>query len=231
MTFRGSRYDVIKLYDKEKLEEFYNCYMKNIKLNLFETTYLHPNEMIIKENHDREWNKISKKDGYLHDWQKNRTGLAKDILENGNYFPIWCYINDGKYIVSEGVHRVDSMQLAYEQGIWKDEKAFIIIFDKEFDISIKKFNISAIGHQVEIYYPVHNIENRWFENHFGKKLVRFDNWERFKKMSEDGNLQITIDTYDEFINACKVYHKFLRHSFYRYKTETNDRIDPRFELR
>lgn len=229
--FSEKRYDIIKDYSKEEIETFYDCYMYNLSLEVFRGEYRHPSEITLSLDGRRNWEEISKKDGYLYDYIDDKITLALDILENGNYFPFWLYKEGDKLIVSEGVHRMDSINMATDAGIWTDEAVYCITFRKEFDVMEMNYDIHHLKSPIEIYVPVYNIEDGWYQKHFGWKFNRFENKEVLKSAVIDGNVKIIIDTEEEYFNTCKIYHKLLRHCFYKYKITHDDIIKPRFPLK
>ncbi len=54
---------------------------------------------------------------------KNQTLLAKDILDNGSYWPIIVHpIKGGRYKVKEGSHRIQSAYSLLGTGDWEQER-------------------------------------------------------------------------------------------------------------
>lgn len=231
----SDRYKLIKLYDREDLELFYSKYIENIKGCPFPTIYLHPSHINIKPAKNRRWERIADRDGYIDKYKDDKVLLAKDILDRGNFFPIWVYKEDGKYYVSEGYHRIESIKIAAELGIWKDQKLFCIVIDKSFDINNTSRLRSERIEVLELNIPAYNIEDGWFVKKFGKHFIRFNNVESLKaiyKESEDPRdqpIKIKINTEEEYFRISKIYHKFLRHAFYKYETSTKQRLEGYFK--
>lgn len=222
-------YKETKVYSKKKIIEFYNSYIKNLEYTPFKTTFIHPKDMHLRQLKYRSWETDSKKDAYIKESIHNHLSLGQDILKNGTYWPIWLYEENNKTIVSEGIHRVDSIKQLIALNEWGSKKMFSIIIPKGLDVSEGNeepflFSINPIY----VYLPVFNIEDRdlyYFK--FERYLTAYkENMDRFNTIKEDGCLKIKINNFLDYIYLFKIYHKFLRHVFYKYKINNNDFIMP-----
>lgn len=222
-----SRYKEIKIYKKEKLEEFYSYYIKNLSLIPFKTQFVHPKNMHLRQLNDRGWIIDSLKDAYINEAKNDRTLLAKEILQNGTYWPIWLYKENDDLIVSEGIHRIDSIKQLIELNKWGDKELFSIIIPKELDVSEgneKSFDVPI--KPIYVYMPVFNIEDKdLYYYRFKRYIVAYrENIDRFHTMKKDGCIKVKINNFLDYFYTFKIYHKFLRHAFYKYKLNNNDLI-------
>lgn len=230
-----NRYDEIRLYTENELNKFYDGYIENIyNPNIFELKYIHPKNIRLHRHSHRKWDIIAQKDKYINKYKNDKIELAKDILANGNYFPIWCYIENDEYVVAEGVHRIDSIHLAISQGIWKDQKVFCIIIDRKFDYSHESnfSNVSKLKNPIIVNFPAYSTYlPNVFKQRFSNQFKRFNNNEILKTIKSDGPYPIMINTKEEYFNIAKIYHKLLRHSFFKFQDQTGIRIKARFDLK
>ena len=226
-----NRYKIIKEYSAKQINDFYDGYLENINLNLFKFSMIHPSEIILNNSDQRQWKLIAERDKFIDQWKDNQVLLAKDILKHGNYFPFWVYReDDGSIHISEGIHRLDSIHQAIELGIWTSQRIFCIEMDKRWDIETPVEPELPLPQHLEVNLPAYNIEYGWYEKIFNLQLSKFDNIDRLRALKEDGNFKITISSYDEYFNTCKVYHKLLRHALFKYMDTTGERIKARFPL-
>jgi len=228
-----SRYEAIPLYEKDTVLEFYNSYLSNIELGVFESMYIHPSEIVNRHMDSRSWETISEKDKYLDKYKESKIDLAIDILKRGNLFPFWVYREDGKLFITEGVHRLDSILLAMKNGIWKEEKVFVIVIDKKWDFGntdfLSKMITLKMDCPIDVNIPIY-LNGPWYQSLFKHHFLFYNNIQTLLKSTEDGPVKITIDTYDEFYNICKIYHKLLRHCIFKYEHSSGEQVPAGFPL-
>ncbi len=215
----SKRYKQIKIYTEKEIREFYDALIYNLSIMPFPFDYIHPSKMQVVIPDDWQWPKASKNDGYINDYAQNPIGLALDVLENGTYWPIWAYERDGIFYVGEGRHRIISIHEALEKGIWKDQKLFTIVTPYGFDETCL---LDVKIEPVEVYIPVFNLDLPKDEFDYFNKFKEYlnntpENIERFNKMNKDGPLKIIVNSFRSYMMLYKVFQKFLRHVFHKYK--------------
>lgn len=201
--------------DKETLEYYYNDYVTfNVKQlkDFFEFEYVHPSDMIIKPPEERgAWDK-DYPDPYLQETADDHLDLARDILKNGTYWPLKAMKSaDGRYYITEGAHRIESIQQLIATGEWTDEKIFtILLYPHLHPIRLNKLDEPVTLHIPECLVKVH---------------IRLFGDREYTKVS-DGVL--SCEHYDmyELICAALMYPFWLRDAFFEYKTITGNIIKP-----
>lgn len=111
---------------KDNLDIFYEAYLYNLRLNPNEMIWLNPKE--IEDKPVTQWSVIG--DQYL----KNNSSidLAQDIMENGTYWPLFVKREGGRILLSDGIHRLNSIKRAQKEGIWpKDKKVLAFVRTNE----------------------------------------------------------------------------------------------------
>jgi hypothetical protein len=101
---------------KENLDKFYQAYLYNLRINPNEMLWLTLDE--IEDKPVTQWSVIG--DQYL----KNNSSidLAKDIIENGTYWPLFVNRKEGKIVLNDGIHRLNSLKMAQREGLWPKNK-------------------------------------------------------------------------------------------------------------
>lgn len=202
--------------DKETLEYYYNDYVNfNVKQleGFFVTEYVHPSKMHFKPPEDRApWDE-NYPDPYIQATSKDNLALARDIKENGTYWPIKAMKDaDGNYYVTEGVHRIEAIQKLIEAGEWEDDRCLytILLYPHLHPIRLNKLDEPVKLHFPECLIKVH---------------IRLFGDREYTKVSE-GILECEHYDMYELLCACLIYPFWLRDMFFEYKKETGEMIQP-----
>lgn len=125
--------------NESKIYEYYNSYINDIVKpyikNFGDAKWLTPEDVILAPNSRHvPWEK-KYNDPYLQETKYEKTNLAKDIIANGMYWPIWVckHPHYEKYVVIAGYHRIFSLQKYYNDlKIAKEQqKKFLCIIMHE----------------------------------------------------------------------------------------------------
>lgn len=102
--------------------EYYDLYLYNIHtlINTYGYTYewLDVGEEDFYNPTGLPYDEPDPDNDFLVEFANDKTGLAKDILEKGTFFPFFYYEKDGKKMITQGKHRIYSLKcLAQEQPL------------------------------------------------------------------------------------------------------------------
>lgn len=122
---------MISVIQKEKIKKYYDFfYLKNIKKIIKNEKIKYGFYDLEKMNNYFPFNTISfhrnieyGKDLFLEDFSQNKILLAKDIIENGTYWPFWGIEYNNKIYIVEGLHRLSALYSLNK--IKKIEKNFL----------------------------------------------------------------------------------------------------------
>lgn len=222
IRLNDERYNLTKLYSMGEIIMFYSAYVETLKRCPFEQVEIDVNNIDVDIPIGRSWNDAANRDGYLNNYKDSHHKLAVEIIKNGTYFPIWITKRpDGRYSVLEGIHRVKSIKDYISEtdcGLKFKMLAFIVPDDFYEKNHFDEF-------KSKIYFPVFNIENEWHKNLFGHHCIKTENNRiAYKKVKQDRPISIEISYIQDYIDAMFIWHKFLRHSFYKYQYNNGIKI-------
>lgn len=138
-----SLHDIKQIY----FDVYINYNMKNLlKCNLFDYEFIPIDKLEIFNTNMVEYS-LYPNDKFLQDYKEDMSALGWNILNHGTYFP--CVVeklNDDKYKVYQGIHRVSSLKLLNSMGKSpKDFKLFCLIMKKHMiTFDNNNFNTSSI---------------------------------------------------------------------------------------
>lgn len=222
IELNDERYNLTQLYSMSEILMFYSAYIETLKRCPFEQIVIDIRNMDVDIPKHRAWSLAARKDGYLNNYKNSHHELAIDIIKNGTYFPVWVTKkSNGRYLVLEGIHRVEAMKdYMSETNCELEFKMFAFIVHEDFyeENNFKEF-------KTEIYFPVFNIDNEWHKNLFGHHCIKTEsNRIAYNEAKQDMPLLIEISYIQEYIDAMFIWHKFLRHAFYKYQYNNGIKI-------
>jgi hypothetical protein len=229
-----------KIYTKEEIEKFYNeHYMYNLrqlymsKDPTFQFVWKTIDELNIRsEILSKSWLHYFD-DNYLIESSRDKTQLAKDVLENGTYWPLVIgnipESGDDKLYVFEGNHRVLSAKLLQLEGGWDNNRKFLCLqvgkdyYEKKQLNWVEAAQAYPMPKPVSVRVPcILRYDNRDIESDF----VRYDKAAFDITDIDEDTIQFEIDHYNEYISAIQAYPHWLRDILYDYKQKTGSIIVP-----
>lgn len=223
-----------KEYTKQDIERFYNEYYVDYNLgNLltadtkFRFVWKNLDELNIRDHMlDQPWETFFT-DQYLNDASKDRTLLARDMLENGTYWPVMIsHIREDpeNLYVFEGNHRVLSAKLLQFEGEWPEDKKLLCI---ELPLLYHEFKTATM--QELLFTPIRQkvpLPVRYNTDLKTREQIEEEMIYDEAVFVDDDTIEYDAMTYTELIDANQSYPHWLRDLFYNYKTETGEVIKP-----
>lgn len=214
-------------YTKEEILIFYNQYIQNLIDSPFEFIWLHPKEIKLINDKNRTWESIRIKDPYIDKYVENKKELGLDILNNGTYWPLSVYKENNSYFISEGVHRLESINMLIQDNEWGDKEMLCMIIPKEFDFSTHTKKEKFKQEIYNINVPMYNIKDNSFVNRIYSYLQdNKNNINKIRQAKEGEIINFEVNNLRHYYSAFKLMPRFLRHIFYYYDNTHNDRIPP-----
>jgi len=133
-------------YNKDTLFNLYELAMSNIAESMDTAIWIDVRELSFVKTHKATgWAIIG--DKWLTDSKEDNMKLGRSIRDNGTYWPLFLKYNDDpetmeeqKYIILDGIHRIVVMYKLYEMGEWPVEKkilAYITNADQS-DVTVQR---------------------------------------------------------------------------------------------
>lgn len=214
-------------YTKNEIEKYYAYYINNLIESPFKFIWLHPSKIKMRNNIDRNWSIVRTKDPYINQYLKNKKHLGLDILKNGTYWPLSIYKENESYYISEGIHRLESINLLIKENLWGRRELFCMLIPKELDFSqiLKARNWKR--EYLSVFVPVYNTDNKDFINTIYSYLMYDkDNKQKIENAKEGDIVKLETDNLKHYFLAFKLMPRFLRHVFHYYKSNNTDIIKP-----
>lgn len=220
MITSDQRYNDIKVYTLEEIVIFYKAYIETLKKCPFKTIFIHPEDCIVDVPAGREWANAAQKDGYLDKYKNDKLFLAKDILSHGTHSPLAVLQLNDKYKVLEGIHRIEAIQIYATEHVWDYKMMALAVPDYFYDHSVigKRLNL-------EVYVPIFNVEDNFC--HYTYNVYHlYDSYNRDVYYSTKKDMPVIFKVHNEreYIRVLFIWHKFLRHVFFKYEQANNQRI-------
>lgn len=221
------------MYSKSIIESlYYNDYLNVLKC--FKQGWVDIKTLIPRPYYKYTVPWVNKSDLYLREYADNKVGLALDILENGTYWPlVVCSGENGKIYLTEGFHRVESIKLAIEQGLWTKDTRMLAIYLPSIDLYDYRGNKNVLN-KFKLKYPIKipvftsgpKTPFRFFYlfEKFGDKAV--DLVDKLMDIKGVSRLEITTDSWWILFKTYQLYTTELRDMFYRYKEKNKEIIKP-----
>lgn len=186
---------------KEILDLFYETYLDNLRKSHLIMRWVRLDE--IEDKVSKSWNVIG--DKFLKDSSSDWRSLAKDLIDNGTFWPI--YLSEKKkgiYPIRDGIHRISCMKAAEKNGMIKSGKKMLAV--------IRKSGRPLIN---EIY----KIPSPLSVNH----VLLGIHWNYYKKFLKNGNFEYAdknrmfIYVEDQFGEMpTMLYSLMLRNAIFEY---------------
>lgn len=133
MKILDNYFDTILIPDycsKQKLEKFYDYYLYNLNASPYKMKWVALEEIEMEDILG--WECVG--DMYLSDSKDDKSRLAMDIYENGTYFPLFVFKQEGGlYKLRDGAHRLYAMRMLVEKGLWEKGREVLISTDEDAD--------------------------------------------------------------------------------------------------
>jgi len=213
----------------EVTQDYYNAYKNNVE-KMFPTKYFHPSSLSWL---DRDWERFRSSDQYIAAYEENKASLAKDILANGNYFPFWVYKEEktGSYIAWEGLHRLSSIRLAMESGLWTDEEVYCVEFTQaQFD-AICDMRATNTIYPIEPTTFLIPIQNQLCSDEMMLSGLDSKAMILARNVTKPGPAALEINTLNDAWRICNMYHRFLKNHFWAHEKVLDKRIPSLFPLK
>jgi hypothetical protein len=159
-------------------------------------------------------------DGFLADSANDRTLLAKDIVENGTYWPLLVETGEGKgYIIQEGNHRIISSKLLQLEGGWPEDKEYLskIVYG-DYPALKKPQQQLVLDYPIKqripfvTKFPGAKRDNPYIAEYMKENDIRFVDDKRIM-------IEIEADTYEEFLGYNQMVPHYLRNVIYEFRNE------------
>jgi len=211
-------------YTKTEVEEFYNKdyiqfnLRQLLKQDWIQFRWMDIDDLHNRQIHDAEW-KDCLDDPYLEKYRTAKIALAKDILDNGTYWPFSIAKLDGKYYVYEGNHRIDAIKTYDKFCGWPRDRRLLCILYPDFFIIYKdkKTYHKVMDSPVKLRMPY--VDNP--SKPFVEQLMRVG----LAKLVRPNVVEVTVNTYHDLFDVSQVYPHWLRNIFYEFE-QKGSRILP-----
>lgn len=195
--------------EEHKLKKFYDYYLENLKRLPYKMVWMDFEDIPFVEV--RDWYIVG--DKYLKNTINNKIALGLDILENGTYWPIFIIHEKGKVKLREGMHRLYTIKLLKDKGLW-DNRKILVMTDE----------IIPREYKEKIYFiPHYNIVNIEFLRRY-KNVYKLLFKQGLKTDDREGEI-LRIRMKDGYL--CQAMFSFLlRNAFYDYKEKYGKTFKP-----
>jgi hypothetical protein len=230
-------------YSIEVIKRMYNHYLNNLKVSPIPFKYLNLDQLLGKFNYPFSSNsdKFNKEDNYVKDI--NILDMAKDLRENGTFWPITVSIEKDKTIeVQDGVHRLASLVfMTLEEDSYRDLYIPCLVFDYEqfgiYSNFIQSFVATIKRYKDRTYFFMGTKQIVVPDPDVFTNLTEFfdtalkDLKRRAKKHNSDGTFVLETNNFSEFFLVYTAYALILRNSIDSYnKNNPNDKFKGAFAI-
>lgn len=195
---------------KEIIDKFYEAYLENLRKSPMDLRWVRLRD--IEKRPARSWHVIG--DKFLENSKEDNMSLARDIIENGTYWPVYLGEKvDGIHPVKDGLHRVNVLQTAQEEGLMgQDEKILAVIRGSK--AKKKRKELYKIPSPLSISYVLLGLYIRYYKKAARSKPIPYtDNTKLFVYHEDD---------YGEI--PTMMYSLLLRNAIFEYNQNNDEKF-------
>lgn len=215
--------NVNRKYTKEEIlniyyEDYINFNLHNIiKNNILKVDFIEIDKLNIRFTiTQKKWEHFET-DLFLKEFSKDKFLLGEDIIKNGTYYPFMVTVNNGKYYVMEGNHRIMSLKLLRNSNLIDNKKFLCIIFEDCIEGApvLKKLNNSVIlRHNIQCEYSDEIINNEKIFSELKNSLI-----DKGCKFIDEYTYEKETDQMEDVLRVIHSYPLWIRDLIYPYKEE------------
>jgi hypothetical protein len=224
-------------YSKEDIHYLYNTHIYNnikniLDLEYFEFRWLHPRKIRVRHDQTQKFWDEFVEDKYLMETINNKKKLGLDILENGTYWPLVIAnrMPHDELFIYEGNHRLYSIQLLVDEGIWPEDKKLLCLEVKRDYFPLKsRRDLAKVERKIKQAVPfvvLYGDRNNTDEikKILEEKYFNIDN----VKFYDDRKILLEIEAkyYADLLFFNQAIPHWMRDILWDYKNRTGEMIKP-----